>query len=143
MIRRTLHDRSHPRTRSDPPGSFLTLLQAIDLAGTELAGEATIDVHLEDLRPLPDALAKTDVACWTMTYGDRPAPGLLLYAKAQTSSVAGLELQRYAKTDHTFPHYSTARQLLSDDQFRALVALGTEAGNRLAALAGTIRRLDP
>ena len=125
----------------DTPGTFRTLLQAIDLAGTELAGQARIEVDLTELHPAPDALAKTDVALGTITYADRPDPGLLVYAKLQMSSQASLELQRFAKTDRTFPHYSTARQLLSDRQFGALVALGTEAGNRLAASAATIREL--
>ena len=42
----------------DTPGTFRTLLQAIDLAGTELAGEVHIDVDLSDLRPQTDALPK-------------------------------------------------------------------------------------
>ena len=63
----------------------------------------------------------------------RQEPGRLLYAKAQVSADVDIELQRFAKTDKTFPHYSTARQSLKDSQFGGLVALGTEAGRRPAA----------
>ena len=143
LLRRRCHTIICVDASGDTPGTFRTLLQAVDLAGTELAGQATIDLDLADLEPVSGALPMTDVACWPITYADRAACGLLLYAKAQMSRQASLELQRYAKTDAKFPVYSTARQLLVDAQFRALVELGTEAGNRLASLVTAIRRFPP
>ena len=129
----------------DTVGSFRTLLQAIDLAGTELGGKAHIDVDLRDLRALPEALPKTAIASWPIVYADRAEPGRLIYAKAQVSADADLELQRFAKTDRKFPNYSTARQNLKDGQFRALVSMGAQTGKRLADLyeetrAGRARR---
>ena len=118
----------------DTPGTFRTLLQAIDLAGTELGGQARIEVDLSDLRPRPEALPKTAVASWPIVYADRAAPGRLLYAKAQVSADADLELQRFAKSDRKFPHYSTAKQNLTDVQFRALVSLGSQAARSVVAL---------
>ena len=109
----------------DSLGSFRTLFQAIDLAGTELGGQARIEMDLRDLRPLPEALPKAAVACWPIMYADREAPGRLLYAKAQISADAGLELQRFAKADRKFPNYSTARQNLKDTQFRACRVVGS------------------
>ena len=119
----------------DTPGSFRTLLQAIDLAATELGGQARIEVDLSDLRPKPEALPKTAVACWPIVYADRAAPGRLRYAKAQVQRAdADLELQRFAKSDRKFPQYSTAKQNLTDAQFHALVWLGSQAARSLSAL---------
>ena len=118
----------------DTVGSFRTLLQAIDLAGTELGGKARIDVDLRELRAPAEALPKTAIASWPIVYADRAEPGRLLYAKAQVSADADLELQRFAKTDRKFPNYSTAKQNLKDGQFRALVSMGKQAGKRLADL---------
>jgi hypothetical protein len=125
----------------DQVGSFRTLHQAIDLAATELGGKAKITLNLGELKSDSEALPNADVATCAITYADRRDPSLLLYAKLQMSALASLDLQRFAKTDRTFPHYSTGRQLLSDQQFGALVTLGTEAGHRLAALASEINEL--
>jgi hypothetical protein len=87
-------------------------------------GEPVGDRAVEDLE---DQLLEAGAA--------EPGPtGTILYAKAQLATDLDIALRRYAKSDPSFPNFSTARLFLGDDQFRSLVALGRAAGTRLASI---------
>ena len=79
-------------------------------------------------------MAPTTVAQTTIHYTDPKMEGQLFYAKAQVAGDLSGDLRRFAAQDPTFPRYSTARQLLTNDQFRNLVDLGRESGAKLVNL---------
>lgn len=118
----------------DQPGRFTTLRQAVSLAVTELAGRAKIDLDfLDTMTGTADQKAPTTVGSAPIRYrrGDDHSEGLLIYAKAQVAADLSIDLSGYANTDPTFPSYSTANQFLRDEQFKRLVQLGHESGDRI------------
>jgi hypothetical protein len=132
----------------DPPGSFATLRQSLDLAALEL-GCKTDPVDLEKdflkgmLPPktgggLPAKLATTFTVKRAPgargAAGSAPAQVTIRYMKLQSAQAMSPDLKRWAIADPKFPHYSTMRQFLTNDQFEKLVALGREAGAAALAL---------
>lgn len=125
----------------DPPGSFATLRQALDLATLELKMKFTVDdldADLAPLHPVNGRLPSTLATCIRFTVetdDERPAvTGSIYYAKLQLSADMPAALRLYAKEDRRFPTYSTLKQFLTDEQFRCLVAAGNVAGTQICAL---------
>jgi hypothetical protein len=124
---------------SDPnaPG-FGGLYEAIDLARIELQVEVRIDVS--DLRPdARTGRARTNVARGVVVYHSDASHswalcacprGSLLYVKAVVSDTTPEDVLLHANVDRTFPHYSTADQFLSGEEFHALARLGESATRR-------------
>jgi hypothetical protein len=114
----------------DRPGSFTTLRQAIELAGIELGAE--VDVDLSTVEPRPDDEPLDCVAVGTVTHADG-ASGRVVYAKAQISDAAPVELRQFAAANPPFPDYSTGDQYLTEEEFDMLVALGEHLAERVRA----------
>lgn len=117
---------------------FASLHEAIDLARIELATEIEIDVSA--MRP--DRQSGRAIRNWadgTITYHkDRVhhwgpecdkncRKAKLLYIKAVISDRTPEGVLAYANTDRVFPDYPTGNQFLTDEQFGALVRLGSSA----------------
>lgn len=122
----------------DAAGEYTILRQAVAMATTEV--DVWVDLgFLDDMNEETTDLAATTVGVTTIRYpGGDDADGLLLFAKAQVAKDLPLTLRQFAAEDGTFPRYSTADQLLSDDQFRALVDLGKASGVRVLEMIGGI-----
>ena len=115
----------------DRPGTFKTLKEAIELAGTELGVE--VDVDFSRIEPRVDDEPLDCVTTGTITYADG-TEGQLVYAKAQISDEAPVDLRQFAAANPPFPDYSTGDLFLNKDEFDALVALGNHLATRLATL---------
>lgn len=119
---------------ADPPGSFRTLREAIELASVEL------DVDIEiDLRNLRSGHAETPRDCATVGSIAYPTSmgggtGRLLYGRYQLSDAAPADLVRYGAAHPRFPTSTAAEQRRSDDEHLQLVALGEHVGARIASL---------
>lgn len=119
----------------DPYGTLATLREAIDLAWQDCRARINIDLTGLDPRPFSDGtpakLPATNVATGQITYADDSC-GWLLFGKLMVAADSTPELRSYASLDKLFPRYSTADQFLSEAEFRHLVLLGEEVGERLA-----------
>ncbi|MGI9599319.1 MAG: hypothetical protein ACR2QK_24360, partial [Acidimicrobiales bacterium] len=118
---------------ADPPGSYTTLRQAMQLARLEC--KATIDVSDETwevLTPDDHGVARKNYGLATVSY-DSGATGQILFIKAAVAAGTSLPVLRYASADRAFPNYSTGDQFLSDGELEHLMQLGYESVN--AALA--------
>lgn len=114
----------------DRPGSFTTLRQAIELAGIELGAEVDVDVASVEPRPGDEPL--DCVAVGIVTHADGTS-GRVVYAKAQISDAAPVELRQFAAANPPFPDYSTGDQYLAEEEFDMLVALGEHLADRVRA----------
>ncbi len=118
----------------DAPGSFQTLREAIALAETEL--DVHIEINLDSLTAangtLPDDCVVEGKVTYPSTLGGRT--GRLLYGRAQISGSAPAVLLQYAGIDRRFPHYSTADQYLTDEEYTHLISLGVHVGQRMVGL---------
>lgn len=116
----------------DPPGSFATLREAVDLASTELDFEVTIELSALDAEGVDDRMVVA------LPFRSRPEPrrpwliGTIYFAKLRITKDLPRDIRRFALADGNFPHYSTLNQLLDDQQFSYLVAAGRFAGTQLA-----------
>lgn len=112
---------------ADPPHSFSSLFEAVELALLEC--EATImflDGELAAMRPDDAARPAKNWAVADVGYSDGTT-GRLLFVKAQASQAMPLDVLRYSKEDPAFPNYSTANQFLSEAEFTNLAILGRES----------------
>jgi len=115
----------------DRPGSFTTLRQAIELAGVELGAE--VDVDFTRIEPRNDDEPLDCVTTGTVTHPDG-ATGRIVYAKAQISDTAPVELRQFAAANPPFPNYSTSDQYLTETEYDMLVSFGEHLAARVAAL---------
>jgi len=117
----------------DPPGSFRTLAEAIQLAEVEL--DVDVQLDLARLRPSADGLRPLDcVAAGSIRYPEALGGGVgrLVYGRAQLCDESPAALWRFGGTDRRFPAYSTADQFLREDEHLQLVALGEHVGERMS-----------
>jgi hypothetical protein len=127
----------------DPIGTFATLREALSLASLELDGFAADDMDVEDalaqLKPIHDGAALTNITTLRIRrqLGGAPITVEIHYVKLQACQAMSKELRRYAIADPGFPHYSTANQFLTPQQFDNLVELGRDSGRRLRASSRT------
>ncbi len=119
----------------DRPGSFSTLKQAIELAGIELGAE--VDVDFTQIEQRPDDEPLDCVTTGLVTYDDGTTTELV-YAKAQISDRAPVDLRQFAAAHPPFPDYSTGDQFLREEEFDALVELGEHLAARIAAAIATL-----
>ncbi len=118
---------------ADPPGSYTTLRQAIQLAALECC--AVIEVSDETWSTLAMdeyGMCKRNFGRAKVKYHDSETGALrktghILYVKAAVMSRTSLPIQRYASADRTFPQYSTGDQFLRDDELNHLMQLGFES----------------
>lgn len=115
----------------DRPGSFTTLKQAIALAGVELGVEVDVDFSRIDRRVDDEPI--DCVTTGVITFADG-STGRLVYAKAQISDTAPVELRQFGAAHPPFPDYSTGDQYLSETEFDMLVALGEHLAARIAVV---------
>ncbi len=112
---------------ADPPHSFASLLEAVELALLECGASVHFaDEEMEAMRPTGSNRPKKNWAAADITYDDG-STGRLLYVKAQASRAMPLDILRYSKEDPSFPNYSTANQFLSEAEFVNLAILGRES----------------
>ena len=125
----------------DTPDTFATLRQAIDLATTELVGRPHVRSWdpLDQLHVKDGSLPPTTVTKFEIVVDDDVPYATLLYAKLQVAADLPLSIRTFAKQDRKFPSYSTAKQLLSDEQFAHLVELGGASGRGLVKLYARVR----
>jgi hypothetical protein len=116
----------------DRPGSFTTLRQAVELAGIELGAE--VDVDMTSVAPRPHDEPLDCVATGRVTHADGSI-GRIIYAKAQISDAAPVELRQFAAANPPFPDYSTGDQYLTEEEFDMLVALGEHLAERVRVAA--------
>jgi hypothetical protein len=127
----------------DPPGSFATLREAFTLASLELGRfEACLDLNekLDGMMPSADAAPAKIAHSFKVDGIGGAAPVVIHYTKLQTTQQMPDELQLLAVADQSFPHYSTARQLLNARQFKGLYDLGRFAGEKLKESAADFQR---
>ena len=128
-------------TSGDPPGTYLTLKQAMRLA--ELECEAKVDLTRRSWRQLEvdaDGVVTANHGRGSVVYDDGTRADLI-YVKAAISTTSPLHIQRYAATDKRFPNYSTADQLLSSEELSYLMHLGhVSMGEALAANRDSVAR---
>jgi len=112
---------------ADPPHSFASMLEAVELSLLECG--ATVKFRSGEMDAMQPAGAPRPVKNWAtadITYSDGTT-GRLLYVKAQASQAMPLDVLRYSKEDPSFPNYSTANQFLSEAEFVNLAILGRES----------------
>lgn len=124
----------------DKPGSYATMRAAASLAVTVLDDDVSIGLAaLAQNRsaygdPAGSVVAQLPYVIWPRE-GNDPSDaikGIIHYAKLQLTDDLPKEVRRFARTDRHYPDYSTANQLLDDQQFSYLVAAGQRAGRMLA-----------
>jgi hypothetical protein len=120
----------------DPPGSYATLLEAFRIAKSELEGR--FDVGLNELNANKSSVgfdAKSMVTLIPFVIGAAGGSqqrGMIFHSKLALADDLPNEIMAFARTDRHFPYYSTADQILDDQQFSYLVATGRHAGTLLA-----------
>jgi len=135
----------------DPPGSFATLREALQLAALELdfdCSEIDLEECLNGLLPKTDSLPATLATTFTLNRSRRPngAQGKTVksvtvhYTKLLAAQAMSAELKRWAIADPKFPRYPTLRQFLTTAQFKNLVELGRIAGAAVLRCAEEARR---
>lgn len=118
----------------DAPGTFRALKDAIDLARIELGVDVDVDYGPIDLpeRGVPLDCVTTGRITYPAAMGG--GTGRLFYGRYQVSEQAPAAVAQFAAANLRYPYYSTGDQFLTDDEHRALVALGQHVGDRLAML---------
>ncbi|MDH3293959.1 MAG: hypothetical protein OER95_06510 [Acidimicrobiia bacterium] len=112
---------------ADPPHTFASLLEAVELALLECNAVIAFPAdELEAIRPAGSPRPTKNWAAAAITYNDGSA-GRLLYVKAQASQAMPLDVLRYSKEDPDFPNYSTAQLFPSEAEFVNLAILGRES----------------
>jgi hypothetical protein len=135
----------------DPPGSFATLREALQLAALELdfdCSDTDLEECLNGLLPKADSLPATAATTFTLNpshgpdgaHGTANKPVTVHYAKLQATQTMSAELKRWAIADPKFPRYSTLSQFLTDEQFKNLVELGQIAGADVLRCAEDVRQ---
>ncbi len=122
----------------DPPQSFQTLAEAIELARVELDVDVNIDlraVTLSDRAALPLDCAVEGLIEYPASLGG--GTGRLIYGRSQLSEEADPALLRHRAVDERFPDYSTLDQFLTEVEYDNLVALGHHVGERMVQLYET------
>lgn len=122
---------------ADEKGSFATLRAALAVADTTLPDGHRLKF---DLRELDDSKLPSETSVYEIPMRRWEAPhervGTIYYVKLQPSLDQSPQLRQFANADPRFPNYSTANQLLNDQQFSFLLLAGCEAGRRLVTLLG-------
>lgn len=123
----------------DDLGSFATLRAALRVADTVLPQRLWFDTSELDASPLPADTSTYAVPFWR--WDDRPLPespwrrslrvGTIYYVKLQPSLDQSDAVRRFAMVDPKFPRYSTANQLLDDQQFAFLLTAGRDGAKAL------------
>ena len=111
----------------EPPGTYATFRQAIQLAALECS--TTIEVSDDAWAGLAVdqyGMCQKNYAVADISYPDGTT-GKILYVKAAVMAKTSLPILRYASADVTFPHYSTGDQFLTDDELHHLMQLGYES----------------
>jgi len=136
-------------TSGDPPGTFSTLRQALDLALVECRARVDLDTGdhpLEALRAPEGIRPATASAVGRIDYldaaGHTVGHGTLLFVKAQVSADLTSPLISYSFEDPLFPHYSTADQFLGAQQYLMLARLGWETTGRALTKLPRAERTD-
>ncbi len=115
----------------DEPGSFATFRSALQMADTELDERLYFDQSELDASPVPAATAvyRIPFRAWDDA-GDPAASdcGVIIFAKLQNTLDQPRTVRQMANADPRFPNYSTANQLLNDQQFVFLLVAGYHAG---------------
>ena len=112
---------------ADPPYSFASLMEAIELALLECNAKIVFgEGEIEAMQPAGSPRSAKNWSVATITYED-DSKGRLLYVKAQASDAMPLDVLRYSKEDASFPNYSTANQFLGEAEFCNLAILGRES----------------
>jgi hypothetical protein len=120
----------------DPPGSYATLLEAFRIAKSDLDGQ--FEVGLNELNANKSGIGFDAKSMVTLipfvndVAGGGQQSGLIFHSKLALSDDIPNEIMAFARTDRHFPYYSTADQILDDQQFSYLVATGRHAGALLA-----------
>lgn len=122
----------------DELGSFKTLRAALRVADTTLPDEERLTFDLRELEaselPAEQSVYEIPMRRWASPH---ERVGTIYYLKLQPSLDQSRPLREFAAADPRFPNYSTANQLLDDQQFSFLLLAGAQAGERL------VRRLQP
>ena len=116
----------------DEPGSFATFRAALRHADAVLPSDPRL---VFDTKPLDESPKPPAVAVYEIPINEK-CYGTIFYAKLQAAQDQSLNLRQFANSDPRFPNYSTANQLLDDQQFRFLVLAGRHAGR------GLVERLE-
>lgn len=129
--------RSEPTTvicidaSGDEPGSFATLRSALRMADTELETRLEFDLTELDESELPAA-----TSIYRIPFHARGNPagrvGEIIFLKLQNTLDQPRSVRQMANADPRFPNYSTANQLLNDQQFVFLLVAGHHAGELAA-----------
>lgn len=123
-------------TSGDLPGTYTTFKDAIKLARLECGADVRLtDESWEQLEVSEDGVAHRNFGVGWVTYeadeddGAEPKRAKLLYLKAAIMETTPLHIQRYASNDRRFPNYSTADQLLTEQELSHLMHLGYASMN--------------
>lgn len=120
-------------TSGDPPGTYKTFKDAIELARLECQAEIKVDdAFWEPLMIGTRSKSKVNYARSTVVYIDGQTAELL-YVKAAVAESSPIHIQRYASSDLKFPDYSTGNQLLGGDEFHYLTQLGYDSMDKALA----------
>jgi hypothetical protein len=119
----------------DLPGSFSTLRSALQVADVTLPDHRRLRFDLDalDASPTRATTSMYAIPFWAWEQDPKTEPlGTIHYVKLQESLDQPLDLRQFANSDPRFPNYSTANQLLDDQQFTFLLLAGAHAGEQLA-----------
>jgi hypothetical protein len=123
---------------NDEPGSYSTLRAAVALAADELDDDIEVDLSGLDGSSDLGGVGRSVVTRLPFTLVPKgreeepPAGGVIYFAKLQLADDLPKHVRRFARIDPDFPSYSTANQLLDDQQFSYLVEAGRWAGEALS-----------
>jgi hypothetical protein len=117
---------------NDQSGSFSTLRNALSMADTELEDADRLWFDLSEIdnsaTPPRSMTYRIPFHRWNQRW--RPH-GTIHYAKLQNAQDQPHNVRQFANTDPEFPNYSTANQLLTDQQFVFLLVAGHHAGSQV------------
>ncbi|MDO8389035.1 MAG: hypothetical protein Q7V57_00975 [Actinomycetota bacterium] len=124
----------------DTPGSFTTLVEALDMADAVLEERLYFDLAELESSVMPPWKSVYTVPAYM--WGDDFNPQdlenakvhtTIYYVKLQRSLDQDRDLRLFGRIDPRFPHYSTANQLLTDAQFFHILRAGANAARGLQA----------
>lgn len=118
------------------PGSFAALRRAL----RQVDAVRSEDRLWFDLTELDNSTLPARTSAYRIPvrhWSSRKPWGTIYYAKLQAATDQPLEMRKYANVDPRFPNYSTANQLLTDQQFSFLLLAGQTAGRRICELIGS------
>lgn len=117
----------------DPPGSFRTLSDAVELALVELGVDVDIDLaRLRSTAGFPLDCAAEGLITYPDALGG--GTGRLLYGRCQLSETAAPSLLQHGARDDRFPDLAAAGSFLPSLEYDQLVALGEHVGERIVRL---------